>query len=280
MTAPEKTLSDLAEQVGGKVIGDGRIVIHKVASIEEAGPGEITFLANPHYQPLLASSKASAVIVGSEIAPASLAESHRSYLVAPDPYVAFAKVLELFNPSQSWNEQISAAAAIEPGAVLESTVTVFPHVFVGRGTRVGARTVLFPGVFLGEGVQLGQDCVLHPNVVVRDGCRIGNRVVLHAGVVIGSDGFGYAGEGAQRVKIPQVGIVEVEDDVEIGANTTVDRATLRTNPYWSRRQDRQPCPNRTQCSRGRKFAYRRASRHRGKHSDRPGCPAWRSCWDH
>lgn len=224
MTAAGKTLSELAQQVGGRVVGDGRIVIRKAASIEEAGPGEITFLANPRYQPLLASCKASAVIVGPGIALES--QHHRNYLEASDPYVAFAKILQLFNPPASYNESISPQTNIDPAAALEAGVTIFPHVFVGKGARVGARSVLYPGVFLGEHVQVGQDCVLHPNVVVRDRCRIGNRVVLHAGVVIGSDGFGYAGEGKLRVKIPQVGIVELEDDVEIGANTTVDRATL------------------------------------------------------
>jgi UDP-3-O-[3-hydroxymyristoyl] glucosamine N-acyltransferase len=226
VTAAGKTLSELAQLVGGRVVGDGRTVIDKVASIEEAGPGEITFLANPRYQSLLASCKASAVIVGSGIALESLSERHRGYLEAADPYVAFAKVLQLFNPPVRYSENISSQANIDPAAVLEEGVTVFPHVFIGRGAHVGARSVLYPGVFIGERVQIGQDCVLHPNVVVRDGCRVGNRVVLHAGVVIGSDGFGYAGEGEERVKIPQVGIVELEDDVEIGANTTVDRATL------------------------------------------------------
>jgi len=105
-------------------------------------------------------------------------------------------------------------------------VTIFPNAFVGPRVRIGTGTVIFPGVFLGEEVQVGAQCVLHPNVVVREGCRLGDRVILHAGVVIGSDGFGYAGSGDQRVKIPQTGIVVVEDDVEIGANTTVDRATL------------------------------------------------------
>jgi UDP-3-O-[3-hydroxymyristoyl] glucosamine N-acyltransferase len=101
-----------------------------------------------------------------------------------------------------------------------------PNAFIGARARIGKGSVLFPGVFVGDDVQIGEDCVLHPNVVVRERCRIGDRVILHAGVVIGSDGFGYAGEGSQRIKIPQIGIVEVEDDVEIGANTTVDRATL------------------------------------------------------
>jgi UDP-3-O-[3-hydroxymyristoyl] glucosamine N-acyltransferase len=226
VTASGKTLTELAGHVGGRVIGDGRVVIRKVASIEEAGPGEITFLANPRFEPLLSSCKASAVIVGPGVIADSPSERRIAYLEAADPYVAFAKILQLFNPSAGCAEHISSQASIDPAADLADGVTVFPHVFVGRQAHVGARTVLYPGVFLGERVQVGQDCVLHPNVVIRDGCRIGNRVVLHAGVVIGSDGFGYAGEGDQRVKIPQVGIVEVEDDVEIGANTTVDRATL------------------------------------------------------
>jgi len=227
VTAAGKTLAELAQQVGGRVIGDGQIVIRKVASIEEAGPGEITFLANPRYLPLLASCKASAVIIGPDVVSGSPAgKKPRDYLEAADPYVAFAKILHLFNPSPSSEEQISPKASIDPTANLAAGVRVFPHVFVSKGACVGARTVLYPGVFLGEQVQVGEDCVFHPNVVVRDGCRVGNRVVLHAGVVIGSDGFGYAGEGEKRIKIPQVGIVEVGDDVEIGANTTVDRATL------------------------------------------------------
>jgi UDP-3-O-[3-hydroxymyristoyl] glucosamine N-acyltransferase len=221
-----KTLAELARHVGGRVIGDGRIVIRKVAPIEEAGPDEITFLANPRYQSFLTSCNASAVIVGPGVIAESSSGGRTGYLEASDPYIAFAKVLQLFNPQPSYSGQISSVAKIEATADLAVGVTVFPHVFVAPGAKVGARTVLYPGVFLGEGVTVGDDCLLHPNVVVGDGCRIGNRVVLHAGVVIGSDGFGYAGEGQRRVKIPQVGIVEVEDDVEIGANTTVDRATL------------------------------------------------------
>jgi UDP-3-O-[3-hydroxymyristoyl] glucosamine N-acyltransferase len=224
--APEKTLSELAQHVGGRIIGDGRILIRKVAPIEEAGPGEITFLANPRYTPFLATSKASAVIVGPGVVTAAPAECGTGYLEASDPYVAFAKILQLFNPPASYRPQISAHAAIDPSADLEVDVTVFPYVVVSKGVHIATRTVLHPGVFLGEDVTVGQDCVLHPNVVVYDRCRIGNRVILHAGVVVGSDGFGYAGEGHKRFKIPQVGIVEVEDDVEIGANTTVDRATL------------------------------------------------------
>jgi UDP-3-O-[3-hydroxymyristoyl] glucosamine N-acyltransferase len=226
VTPVGKTLSDLADSVGGKVIGDGRLEIFRVAPIDQAGEGEITFLAHPRYQTFLKNSRASAVIIG----PGSridLADwQATSFLEVADPYVAFAKILKLFNPSPEFDRQVSRLAHIASSAKLGEEVTVFPGVYVDHGVSIGRRSVLFPGVFLGRGVAVGEDCILHPNVVVRDHCRLGDRVVLHAGVVIGSDGFGYAGEGDQRIKIPQIGNVLIEDDVEIGANTTVDRATL------------------------------------------------------
>ena len=226
MTTAAKTLSQLARHVGGRIIGDGEVTIRKVAPIDEAGSGEITFLAHPRYQSFLAQCNASAVIVGPGVITEPPAEVGKGYLEAANPYLAFAKVLQLFAPAIPVDHQISALAYIDPAASLGGEVTVFPHVFVSRGAKVGKKSVLYPGVFLGEDCQVGESCVLYPNVVVREGCRIGNQVVLHPGVVIGSDGFGYAGEGNERLKIPQIGIVEVEDDVEIGANTTIDRATL------------------------------------------------------
>ncbi len=227
MTSLTKTLSELAQEVGGKVIGDGRAIIRNVASIEEAEPGEITFLANPRYHTYLGRCRASAVIVSpGVIQDDSIRERGRGYLEVSDPYVAFARVLQIFTPPPTHDRKISALAYVDPTASLGEEVTLFPSVFVGPGVRVGRQTVLYPGVFLGNGVQVGDDCVFHPNVVVRERCCVGNRVILHAGVVVGSDGFGYAGQGDGRVKIPQVGIVEIQDDVEIGANTTVDRATL------------------------------------------------------
>lgn len=226
MTMPRKTLAELARLVGGKVVGDGAVEIGRVASIEEAGPGDITFLAHPRYRPYLATCKASAVIVSDSVAVKALAGSGRNFLQVSQPYVAFARVLQFFHPLPEYRGQISPHAAIDSTAVIGEGVAVFPYVYMGKGVRVRRRTVLFPGVFLGDGVEVGEDCVLYPGVTVREGCRIGNRVILHAGAVIGADGFGYAGEGKGRIKIPQVGIVEIEDDVEIGANTTVDRATL------------------------------------------------------
>lgn len=226
MTKVRKTLSELARLVGGRVVGDGGVEISRVASIEEAGPGDITFLAHPRYRPYLTACKAGAIIVGSDVPVPSAVKSGRGFLQVPQPYIALAKILQVLNPLPRYDGQISPHASIDPTAFLGEEVTVFPYVYVGKRVRVNRRTVLFPGVFLGEGVEVGEDCVLRPQVTVCEGCHLGNRVIVHAGVVIGADGFGYAGEGKERIKIPQVGIVEIEDDVEIGANTTVDRATL------------------------------------------------------
>ena len=209
-----KTLSELARYVGGKVIGDGSVVIHKIAAIDEAIPGEITFLTHRRYQQFLSQCRASAVIVGPGVVSDVETGSRLNYIETPNPYVAFAKVLQLFSPAPQFNRTVSPESHIEISAILGESVTIFPNAFVGPRVRIGTGTVIFPGVFLGEEVQVGAQCVLHPNVVVREGCRLGDRVILHAG------------SGDQRVKIPQTGIVVVEDDVEIGANTTVDRATL------------------------------------------------------
>ena len=226
MSRSEKKLRDLAEYVGGRVIGDGSVGISRVSSIEEAGHGDITFLANSRYARFIAASKASAVIVAPQLVGAELATTGRSFLEVAQPYVAFAKILQLFTPSAEYRREIAASAHVEATAKLGENVSVYPNVYVGKNAKVGDRSVLLPGVFLGDRVEVGNDCVLHPNVVVGDRCRLGNKVILHAGVVIGSDGFGYAGSGDQRIKIPQVGVVEIEDNVEIGANTTIDRATL------------------------------------------------------
>jgi UDP-3-O-[3-hydroxymyristoyl] glucosamine N-acyltransferase len=226
VTTPAKTLFEIAKHVGGRVIGDGGVIIRRVSPIDEAGTGDITFLANPRYRRFLTLCKATAIIVGPGVASEPAEGAGQSFLEAAHPYLAFARVLQLFTPPLEVKREISPLAYIASSATVEEEVAIFPHVFVGEQARVGRRTLLYPGVFLGRQASVGEECVLHANVVVREGCRLGNRVVLHPGVVIGSDGFGYAGEGNARVKIPQVGSVVVEDDVEIGANSTVDRATL------------------------------------------------------
>lgn len=219
-----KSLSELASLVGGRVVGDKNVEIQRVASIDEAAAGDITFLTSPRYQTYLQSCKASAIIIGNHVTVPS--HGKNNFLLVDQPYLAFAKILDVLTPKPHFDCQISPDSSIGDSAVLGENVTVFPHVYVGQGVKVGRGTVLFPSVFLGDGVVVGEDCILYPQVTVREGCRLGHRVMLHAGVVIGSDGFGFAEEGGARRKIPQVGTVEVGDDVEIGANTTVDRATL------------------------------------------------------
>lgn len=217
----EKTLKELAEVAGGELEGDGSMVIRGVAGLKEAGEGDITFLANPKYLRELKNTKASAVIVGEGVAAPC-----RGVVRAKNPYLAFAKVLTAFAPPKSAHLGIMAGASVSPYARVGDGVTIYPHVYVGEGAQIGDGATLFPGVYVGEGSSIGEGSLLYPNVVIRDGVRIGRRVIIHAGSVIGADGFGYATAEGRHYKIPQVGGVVIEDDVEIGANTTVDRGAL------------------------------------------------------
>jgi UDP-3-O-[3-hydroxymyristoyl] glucosamine N-acyltransferase len=204
----EFRLSDLAARIGARVEGEGDVIVSGIAPIEEAGPGQVTFLANPKYARFVQGSKASAIIARDAVPGVQTA-----FLVSENPYFAFACAVEAFHPP----------ARIALGI---SEMAVSPFVVIGEGAEVGDRTVLFPGVCLGKRVSIGPDCLIYPNVVLYDGVTVGSRVILHAGCVIGSDGFGFAPTQEGFRKIPQVGTVEIEDDVEIGANTTIDRATL------------------------------------------------------
>lgn len=222
MIGSGKSLADLAKLVGGRVAGDPEATIEGVASIEDASPGYITYLAHPRYRKHLASCTATAVIVSDGFnVPVDL-----NLLRVKDPHRAFAKIHALFNPQPSYDPGISPLAVIDPTAVVSSKATIHPHCYVGKNASVEEWTTLMPGVTVGPGARIGKNCMLHTHVSVAERCRIGDGVILHPGVVVGSDGFGYAGNGLRRIKVPQVGIVEIADDVEIGANTTVDRATI------------------------------------------------------
>jgi UDP-3-O-[3-hydroxymyristoyl] glucosamine N-acyltransferase len=212
-------LSDLAERLGCTLRGDGSLEIGRVVGVDEAGPGDLTFIANPRYVHRLATTRASAVIVGPDLT-ASLPS-----LVTANPYLAFARAKALLHPAPRPEPGVHASAQVHPTAVLGEGVSVGPLAVVGPRTRVGARSVLHPHVCLYQDVVVGEDCVLHSGVHVREGCRIGDRVVIQNGAVIGADGFGFAKDEAGRYqKIPQTGIVVIEDDVELGALTAVDRA--------------------------------------------------------
>ncbi len=217
----KKTLREIAEFIGARLVGDGDTLIEEIKGIDEAGPGDLTFIANPKYRSKLETTRASAVLVDNHIEKAA-----PSLLIVQDPYAALARVLDLVYPQVQADPGIHPRAHVEPEADISDRAVVYPNVYVGRHAKIGSRAVLYPGVFVGDGAEVGEDTVLHPNVVVHTRCIIGRRVILHAGVVIGGDGFGFANPGVENLKVPQVGIVQIDDDVEIGANTTVDRGTL------------------------------------------------------
>jgi len=217
----KKKLSELAEFVGGALIGDGEIEISGVASIDEARAGEITFIANPKYLRKLGETEASAVIVSEEVR-----ISDKPLICAANPHLAFIKILTLFFSRPYKPSGIDPEARVSPSARLGKDLSIYPHVFIGDRCRIEDRVTLYPGVFVGEDSVIGEDSVLHSNVSVYSGSVIGKRVLLHSGVVIGTDGFGFVKDGKRNVKIPQIGRVVIEDDVEVGSNSTIDRAAL------------------------------------------------------
>jgi UDP-3-O-[3-hydroxymyristoyl] glucosamine N-acyltransferase len=215
------SLKELAELVGGEVVGDGDLEIRRLASVEEAGEGDITFVSNPKYLARLADCRASAVIVSPGIEAPGF-----SLIACRNPYLAFAKILTFLQVRRPEPKGIMPGAQVAAGATIAEGVTVHPGCVIGENVSLGKGTILYPGVVLYDGAVVGEECTLHAGVVVREQCRIGNRVIIQPSAVIGSDGFGFAPEGSRYYKIPQVGIVVIEDDVEVGAATCIDRAAL------------------------------------------------------
>jgi UDP-3-O-[3-hydroxymyristoyl] glucosamine N-acyltransferase len=215
-------LHELAAQLGCELRGDGGVEISGVAGIERAGPGDLTFLANPRYATHLATTKAAAVI----LAPGQEASS-LPCLLADNPYLTFARAVALLCPPTRPLPGVDRSARLDPTAELGPDVYVGALAVVGPGVRVGARSAIHPHVVLYEDVTVGEDCVLHSGVQVRERCRLGDRVIVQNGAVIGADGFGFARDESDRYhKFPQVGVVVIEDDVEIGALSAIDRAAL------------------------------------------------------
>ena len=198
------TLAQIATRLGGRIAGPQEVLIHQVGSLERAGPGQISFLSNPRFRAQLAETGASAVILAADAE--SLTALPR--IVCGDPYSYFARVSQLFNPL------VTQAAGVHPSASVAASATL------------GARVSIGPGCSVGEDVTLGDDSCLYPGVVIYPGCRIGARAIIHSGAVIGADGYGIASEDGRWLKIPQIGGVSIGDDVEIGANTTIDRGAM------------------------------------------------------
>ncbi len=218
------TLAELAETLGARLHGDPAIPISGVAGVREARPGDITFLVNPRYEVYLATTRAAAVILAEPRPECALAQ-----LVCADPYFAFLSAVKLFR-----QERPRPPAGVHPTAVVATDVTlgegvsVGPYAVIEEGAVLEDGAVVMAHSYVGHRACLGRDSFLYPQVVVREDCRLGDRVVVHSGTVIGADGFGYARNGDVYYKVPQVGNVVLEDDVEIGANVCVDRATTGT----------------------------------------------------
>jgi len=216
------TVRSLAEQVGGVVLGEGaEKIITGVNDLRSAGPEEISFLGNAKYEPLARTSRAGAILVGADDA----AKISTTRVRVESPSAAFGKICRLFAPPPvRYEPGVDPTAVIAPDAVLGEGVSIQPHVVIGPGARIGAGTVVGANCFIGGQSVLGENCLIYPLVVIRERSVLGSRVIVHSGAVIGADGFGYNFQDGRHVKIEHTGYVQIDDDVEIGANTTIDRA--------------------------------------------------------
>lgn len=218
-----KTLKEICELIGGDLCGDGELKITGVSGIKEAHPTDITFVANAKYRSEMEHTKASAIIIGPDISC-----NGKATIRVADPYLSFVKVLEMF----SWRKKprtefgIHGTAIIGDKVQLGERVAIQAYAYVGDNVEIGDDTVISPFVYIGQDARIGNDVLIYPRVTIREEIQIGDRVIIHCGAVIGSDGFGFATVSDRHHKIPQIGTVIIEDDVEIGANTTVDRATM------------------------------------------------------
>jgi UDP-3-O-[3-hydroxymyristoyl] glucosamine N-acyltransferase len=217
------SIQELAALVGGQLSFGGQtpLWIQGVASVEEAGVGDLTFLGNPKYLAALRGSRASAALV-----PQDFIEEVPPVLVrVANPSLAFAKMVEYFTPPPvRFTSGVHPTAVVGKGATISPEASVQPFAVIEEDAFVGAGTTVGAHCYIGHGARIGDHCLLHPRVTIAQRCVVGNRVILHSGVVVGSDGFGFENQSGKHVKIPQVGVVQIDDDVEIGANTTLDRA--------------------------------------------------------
>lgn len=218
------TLGELAHLVEGTLAGDPATVITGVGEIESAVPGEITYAVNRQYVGKIAQSRASAVVVPQDV---ESLDTAIPFIRVRNPYFAFARILKRFEPARpSPAKRVDDRAWVADDAVVHPDAEIGPFAVIGRGARVGAGSVVGAGAHVGHGAELGDACFLHPRAVVLDRCKVGHRAILHSGCVIGSDGYGFVTAQGVHHKIPQIGIVVIEDDVEIGAGVTIDRATI------------------------------------------------------
>jgi UDP-3-O-[3-hydroxymyristoyl] glucosamine N-acyltransferase len=215
------TASELSSRIGAELRGDGTVLLNRIAPIESAGPGDLSFIANKKYSKFLETTEASAVIAGKDAGSDSV-----TLLLHSNPYYAFMLAARIFSPPRAYEPGVHASANVSADAHVHETAHIGPGVTIEDGVSIGEGSAVLANCVVCAGSIVGDGCTIHPNVTIYDGTRIGNRVTIHGGTVIGCDGFGYATHNGIHHKIPQVGNVIIEDDVEIGANVTIDRATL------------------------------------------------------
>ena len=222
------SLEEIAKKVNGEIKGNPETLISGVATIEDASPGDLTFLANPKYAAFVEKTRAAAIICSPETeAPG------KTLLVVDNPYLAYAKLVSLFFPPKKESGTVDSRAILGENVSLGKQVTIYPFVFVGDNCVIADNVTIYPFCYLGEGVSIGEGSLIYPHVTIREACRIGQRVIIHPGAVIGSDGFGFVKDGQRYFKIPQLGCVQIDDDVEIGACNTIDRAAI--DKTWIKR---------------------------------------------
>ena len=220
-------LKELADRLNCRLQGDGEVEIRRVAGLERAGAGDVSFVAHDKYIAKLAGTRASAVIVTEQVARDRPHAAATSLLITPQPYLAFAHAVGLLTEAPAPPKGVDPASAVAPDVTFGADVAIGPFVAIGPGASVGARTVIYPNVAIGPGARIGEDCIIRSQVSIRDRVVVGNRVIVQDGAVLGSEGFGFARQpDGTHLKIPQRADVVIEDDVEIGACATVDAGTL------------------------------------------------------
>ncbi len=216
------TIAELAAEVHGELLADDPTRrVCRVAPLREAGPDDLSFFYDRKLAKFVSATRAGVIVVGEKIS-----GCQRPQIIVSQPDLAMIQLLELLYPSKEYQSGISAQAHVADSAVTKDRVTVFPGAYIGEGSILHAGVIIHPGVVVGEYCEIGVDTIIYPNVTIYDGCRLGERCLIHAGTVIGSDGYAFTWDDTQHRKIPQVGIVEIGNDVEIGANNTIDRAAL------------------------------------------------------
>ena len=213
-------LDEIVARLGGSLEGDGSLLVSQVGSLASAGPGQIAFLANPKFRQQLLATRATAVIVSPQFA----AETTLPRIVHKNAYAYYARVVALLNPPAERSTGVHPSAVVH--SVVPASARIGENVLIGENVSIGENVTLYPGCVIGDGVSIGDDSLLYPNVVIYARCVIGRRAVIQSGAVIGGDGFGFAKDGERWIKIPQIGRVVIGDDVEIGANTSIDRGAL------------------------------------------------------